>query len=833
MTVLHNKIWAERKNDRELENQFSEKLKISKVTSRILLNRRIDSVEKAEKFLHPEIDGLYDPFKLQGMETAVARIRQAIDANEKICIYGDYDVDGITSITTMLKYFEQIGYEVDFYIPNRLEEGYGISKAGLDKIKDKQCTLVISVDTGITAVAEVEYANSLDMDVIITDHHTCQEEMPDAVEVINPKRPDCNYPYDMLAGVGIAFKIVQALMSEEEFKANYLNYVDVVAFGTIADIAPLNDENRIIAKFGLQQLTETTNIGLRALIEVSELEGKKITAGHIGFVLAPKINAAGRIGQPELGVELLTTKSEARAKVLAAELAALNKERQEIEANIVAEVDEYIQKNVKLDEKRILVVSGPNWHTGVIGIVASKISEKYYKPTIILDDNGEVAKGSARSVGDFNVFKAMDHCKDLFDKFGGHKQAAGVSLKSENVSAFDEKINAYAFEVMTELDLIPQVSIDYDLSSRDINHDLMDELSLLEPHGVGNSKPSFGYRGLNVDSVKIIGKDRTHLKLLVHDGKRVYDALGFGMAEVYGDINPKEKLDMVIALDKNVFRGVETIQFMINDVRRFGVERFKGEEFFNNYYKSLGNSIICNDIHHNADEDLGNLIQSLERTKADSDASLFTSRLTIVNTMAGLVELMLKEFDAGNVSSVTERIHYGVIDQKRSQDHVILVNPILSNLENMTYDEVIIHDCPPSIGWINYVRDKFPYAKFLKIDENGITIHDKEIGVGIPNKNDLVDSYRCFAKASETVMEMDALLDELRVSRLKLELIFQIFVRLKLMSLKRKGNRVMIKILPKPKEKIDLEDNGVYKRAHFYRYCFSDLSTKYKQLSFY
>ncbi|BEP29120.1 single-stranded-DNA-specific exonuclease RecJ [Helicovermis profundi] len=569
---------------------------LTNVTKRVLENKGLIKKEIVDKFLHPTLSKLYDPFLLNGMDKVTSRIAEAIKSKEKICIYGDYDVDGITSISIFLKYFQKINYEAIFYIPDREKEGYGINSLALENIKNKGVSLVISVDCGITSVKEADFAKTIGLDLIITDHHNPQEEIPNSYEVINPKRTDCSYPFDMLCGAGIVFKIVQALL-KDEFNLFVNEIIDLAAFGTVSDIAPLVDENRIITKVGLDVLNNTSNIGLKELIDISELTNKKINAGHIGFILAPKINASGRIGNPRLAVELLTTNSKKRAKEIARELTQLNKERQNREKLIVEEALKYIDENLDPINEKILVVKGENWHTGIVGIVSSKISEKYYKPSIILNEENGILKGSARSVGDFDLFSALDSVKELFLKFGGHKQAAGLSMESINYEKLRIGVNNFADLEMKETDIIPKIKYDMSLLSKDINYKVLDELELLEPFGMGNSKPIFIYNNLNIDQFKCIGKEKNHLKITVHDEKRVYDSLGFSMAEKAELLRTNQSVNLAFSMERNNFRGVETIQFILKDIKmNEKLEFSKSDYFFNEYIIKIINTLEDTDF---------------------------------------------------------------------------------------------------------------------------------------------------------------------------------------------------------------------------------------------
>ena len=630
-------LWEERNANVSLHNNIMS----TKVLKRILANRGFTSKEKIDKFLNPKLEDLYSPFLLEDMEKVVSRIKKAINSNEKICIYGDYDVDGITSISVFLKYFKKIGYSnIEYYIPDRQDEGYGINTDALNKIIKDGSTLIISVDCGITSINEALFAKEKGVDLIITDHHNVADEIPNAYAIINPKKSTCKYPFTMLAGVGIVFKIVHALMGNIFF--DFIDeIIDIVAFGTIADIAPLEDENRIIVKFGLEALNNTKNIGIKSLISVSELNDKKITSGSIGYILAPKINAAGRIDNPKLGVELFTTDSNEIAMNISKKLSELNLERQAREKKIFDEAVEFVENEINFDSEKILVIKGENWHEGIIGIVSSKISEKYYRPSIILNEVDGILKGSARSIGDFNIYNAMKTLDSLFLRFGGHKQAAGLMMKSQNYGEFRRKINEYADTTMAEVDLIPKIKYDVSLMASDITHELIDELEKLEPYGMGNPKPIFIYNNLLIDDCRKIGKDKNHLKLVVHDTNRVYDALLFSAYDRYDFLKIKSNVNLAFTLEKNSFRGVETLQFLVKDVKLSNVSCDE------NILLDFTEYIINNLSMENELEISKKLIQLLETKKIKISEMIFFIK-NLLPTRDELVEIyryIVKNFE--------------------------------------------------------------------------------------------------------------------------------------------------------------------------------------------
>ncbi len=559
--IFQHAIWHYDPHSAEVE-KYNRIFKTEPLVTKLLLDRGIATYEEAEQFLKPSMAQLHDPFLMADMSKAVARIQEAMTRGQKIWIYGDYDVDGITSIAVLSRYFEFVGYRADYYIPSRQEEGYGLNTTGLDTIKERGGEVIITVDCGITAVEQAAYAKSLGIELIITDHHECQETLPEAVAVINPKRE--GYPFKMLAGCGVAFKLTQALLGDA-FDAFYLSVIDIVALGTVADIVPLVDENRVFTKLGLEQMTHTQNPGVQALIEEAQLQGKEINAGHIGFIIAPRINASGRIGNPSIAVEMLLEKDYFSALQIAKGLSDLNTKRQMQERQIMEEAELYIETSIDLAKEKILLVVGTEWHTGIIGIVASKLTDKYDRPVVVLNLEDGVAKGSARSVDGISIFAVLSRFKELFDKFGGHEQAAGLSLSAKHIPALKEGLMAYGATEIPWRQLVKEQTISAVLMPQMVTHELVDAIEQLKPFGMGNPKPQFVFNHLKIDDYKLIGKAQNHLKLMVNDGVRIYDALAFNQSDNIKFFKKNETLNLLLTLEKNHFRGVETIQFLVKD----------------------------------------------------------------------------------------------------------------------------------------------------------------------------------------------------------------------------------------------------------------------------
>lgn len=550
-------------NEEEIE-ELKEKYKINKLLAIILSNRGIVKEEQIEKFLKPKRNDFYDPYGMPDMKITVERIIKAIENNEKTIIYGDYDVDGITSVTVLKSFLEERGLEVGVYIPNRLDEGYGLNKKAVEKISQEGYTLMITVDCGISAIEEVKYASELGIETLITDHHEPGEELPEALAVVDAKRKDNTYQCRNLAGVGVVFKLIQAIsirlgLEEKE----YLKYLDIVCIGTISDIVPLTDENRVIVKLGLKLVQQTRNLGLRSILQSTGYN--KIDSIAISFGVAPRINACGRMGHQEEALNLFLSKDAKEVNELTQKLNEYNKGRQEIEKNIFADAVCQIEEN-NLQEKSTITLMGKNWHHGVIGIVASKITEMYFKPSILLCEEGDIGKGSGRSIPGFDLYEALTKCQKSIDRFGGHAMAVGITVDKEKFEEFREKFEEIAKENHIE-EIVPILKIDSIISLDEINKDMVESLKELEPFGEENKNPLFLFKNLKIDSIRALTEGK-HLKLTVKENKNIVNAIGFNIGELANEYKIGDKVDIVGNLEINTFNGVDNIQINIKDIMK-------------------------------------------------------------------------------------------------------------------------------------------------------------------------------------------------------------------------------------------------------------------------
>ena len=558
------KKWEIYDSNEQKVKEICDKYNLNKIIGKIIVNRNVTSDEDVRIFITPTRDDFHDPFLFKGMDIAVDRILQAINNKEKILIYGDYDVDGITSTTVLKKYLQERGGIVNTYIPNRLNEGYGLNKEAIKKIKEMGTDLIITVDCGISGIEEVKYAKELGIEVIVTDHHEVGEVLPDALAVIDAKRKDNTYPFNLLAGVGVVFKVIQAISIKLNLKAEeYLKYLDLVCVGTISDIVPLEGENRTIAKLGLMLIRVTKNLGLRELIKSSGY--KEIDSNTISFGVAPRINACGRMGHEEEALKLFLAETKEEAVEVTKKLNEYNTLRQNTEKAIYEDAVSKIEKE-NIENKNSIVVGGYNWHHGVIGIVSSKVTEKYYKPSILLCFEDGIAKGSGRSIQGFDLYEGLTKCSEFLDKFGGHAMAVGLTLNKENFENFKDKFEKIAEEANIK-EMVPTIYIDEEVKLKDISMDLVKSLSVLEPFGEANKVPLFLIKNLKIDSIRALSEGR-HLKLSLRDESVVINAIGFDIGNLAEEYKIGDKIDVVGTLEINSFNGFSSIQINIKDIRK-------------------------------------------------------------------------------------------------------------------------------------------------------------------------------------------------------------------------------------------------------------------------
>lgn len=590
MSAKKKIIWDVKATRRQVEEsaaawEIARELELCLPTAQLLINRGCKNADEAKDFLENKTDRLYDPFLMKDMRCAAQQILDAVAAGRKIVIYGDYDVDGVTSVSILYLYLCGLGAAVNFYIPSRIREGYGMTEAALRQLKEDECDLIVTVDTGITAIEEAKIIRSLGMELIVTDHHACHTEVPEALAVVNPRQPECPYPFKELAGVGVVFKLLCAMeilryperTMLENIRCVSDAYMDLVAMGTVADVMPLRDENRLIVSRGLHMMEAAPRTSIAALLDATNTDAKphqkrKITSSYIGYTLAPRINAAGRIRSASIAVELLLTKERSQADVLARELCKINQERQLEENKIMEQAFARIDGDKELIHDPVIVLSDESWHHGIIGIVASRIAEKYGKPCILISfDNGEgvqgdTGKGSGRSVKGMNLVEALTHCADLLIKYGGHELAAGLSVSRNNLAAFRRRINDYARGCFSEKEQAPVLEAECELIPADVHMTQAAELYRLEPFGVSNPVPLFVMRDMRLASVAGVGGGK-HAKMTLTKDTLVITAMFFRRSPEELDLYEGDSVDVLFQLDINAYQNVKNLQFIVKDIR--------------------------------------------------------------------------------------------------------------------------------------------------------------------------------------------------------------------------------------------------------------------------
>ncbi len=571
--MINKWIYSElSEQENEIKENLANELSISPILAQLLVQRGVTTFDDARSFFRPDLNDLHDPFLMKDMDLAVERLTKAMQRNEKIMIYGDYDVDGTTSVSLVYRFLIKFYSNLDFYIPDRYNEGYGISIKGIDFAKDNDITLIIALDCGIKAIEKIKYAKTLGIDFIICDHHNPDDELPPAVAVLDPKRSDCEYPYKHLSGCGVGFKFMQAFSMENNISFEQLTpLLDLAALSIASDIVPITGENRILAYYGLKQINSNPSTGVKAIIEVCGLKDREISISDIVFKIGPRINASGRMKLASEAVELLVSKDDKFALNRSSTINVYNNDRKDLDKNITDDAIALIRSDDSFTNRKSIVVYKPDWHKGVIGIVASRLSEEYYKPSIVLTESNGFASGSARSVSGFDLYKAVESCKDLLENFGGHMYAAGLTMKVENVEEFSRRFEEYVAENIEEHQTYPQIEIDAVLEFKDITPKFFRVLKQFGPFGPGNMKPIFESKKVyDYGSSRLVGKDQEHLKLELIDSssENVMSGIAFRMHEFNNHLKALNPLDICYTLEENTFNNNTTIQLMIRDIKK-------------------------------------------------------------------------------------------------------------------------------------------------------------------------------------------------------------------------------------------------------------------------
>lgn len=808
-------------SDNSAVEKLSKALNISRLTSKVMINRGIIDIEEVEEFLNPNIEDFLDPFLLMDMDIAVDRIIEAIHKGENIWIYGDYDVDGVTSTSILILYLKTLCENVQFYIPDRMTEGYGLNNEAIDYIKGNGGELIISVDCGIKSFDVAEYCRAIGIDLIITDHHTCDEELPKALAVINPNRLDSDYPFKKLAGVGVALKLIQALALKIDTKIDYRNILPIVAIGTVADVVSLTGENRIIVKNGLYMIKYTDNQGVNALLEVTGLGNKEINSGHIGFVIGPRINATGRIGMAKYAVHLFTTKDYNEAMRLANMLDEENIKRQNIEAKILEEAEYIINKEVDLEKDKILVIASENWHSGVIGIVSSRITEKYHRPSILISIEGDEGRGSARSISSFDLYENLSKCKDLLIKFGGHRQAAGLTIKKDEIDKFRKRINNIADEILDEIDLVPQSIVDAEIDIEEVILDSAKELKLLEPFGINNPSPIFLLRGILIKAIRPIGKDGKHLKLTIMKADQYVDCIGFNFGSYYNDLKIGQKIDLVVSIDINDFLGQQSVQLIIRDIITSYKEKLEKSGGYINSLLSIlegidkKNDFCSNNViikNQSDDERTSYIINTIKEND---------SILIIINNIFNLGKLLNTMQYEGRDLVKKVGISYNAPIEHKSCD--IIINPTLNRLNMKNYKKVILYDMCFNESYLMEIIDFFKHVTVqVQVVESDFTNNRFLIEYILPKIDDIRLIYKTFISRKEEYLriETDKYLNSLadktnnNINRLKLLTILVILKKAELLDYTIKNEFLFVKMFSMPNNKINMYRVPVYEKLN-------------------
>lgn len=748
-----------------------------------LLNSR--NIKNEENFFNPKIEYMNDPFSMKNMKKSVDRIKKAINEKQKICIFGDYDVDGICATSLLYLYFKLIGYKVDYYIPNRLEEGYGLNSDAIKKLINKKIELLITVDCGISAVKEVDLACEY-MDVIITDHHECPETLPNAFSILNPKQKNCMYEFKELCGAAIALKLIQAL-DYNLFIKNKKELMPIAALATVCDVVPLKDENRIIVKKGLEYIITTKNNGIKALIEVCDVDFESLKSYHFGFVLGPRINAGGRMGFSNHGVELFINENYENCLDIAKFLNQENLKRQEIQQRMQEEAIEIIEKNTEFQNNKVLVLSNKNWHHGIVGIVSSKITEKYYKPSILLCEEADIARGSARSIEGFDLYKALNNNKEFLEKFGGHNQAAGLSLKLKNISDFSKKINRYADEVLDQEDLKEIVNADILLNKEEISFELMEFIGKFEPFGFKNPNFKFLIKNMCIKKIFLMGKNKDHVKLILDNN---LEAIAFYKPEIAANFKENTYVDIVCSLSKNSFLNKENIQLQIKDIRKSSIQ-------------------ILNDLKINFQSNIIEYKIENVLEKFEGDFTKEKSLLGISFTKFGS-QMAIDFFRDKKKNFLIEENNLKI----NSKNIDLLFCPNIDKIALKRYNSIILFDFPYIFE--DYKEIICNINEFNKIyffvDDSYYENLKKFLETKFPNRDYLISLYKYIYSKKNLKISSKKEFNMFDGQEDKFMIAVEIFEELGFIEKFIQKEILQINCLPKPKIKVNLQESRTYRK---------------------
>ena len=852
------KLWRIPPSNDLFKKELSSSLGVSKSIAQVLINRGITDKDIANEFLFGGQEKLGNPYLLKDMDAAVTRICKAIDGKQKIVVYGDYDVDGMTSSALMIKVLTDLGGVIDYYIPDRQTEGYGLNSGALKILNETGTELLITVDCGISAILEVNSVDS-QMDIIITDHHQPPEILPAAYAIINPKQKDCQYPNKDLAGVGVAFKLCQALWQHYHgCDTVFLKYMDIVAIGTVADIVSLTGENRILVKLGLSEITNTHNIGLQALMEVCGIDKKQIDTGKIGFGIAPRLNAAGRLSSANHGVELLVTQDKERAFQLAIQLNDENSQRQVVEKAIQAAAENLVSE-VDVSAAKVLVVVGENWHSGVIGIVASRLVDKYFRPVIIISIQDGIGKASCRSIPAFDIYAALHQCSDLLIQFGGHRQAAGLSILPEHIRELQVRLSDIAARCLTEEDFIPVLTIDTIVSLDDMNEDFLKQLKCLEPYGMGNPSPIFACEDLALKDVRTLGQEAQHLKLKVSQGNSTKEVVAWRMGELADSLQNGSSVDIAFFPEVNEWQGRCTIQLRAYDIRQPEITEL--DQLYTQNNSSLDLQFSHSDcftsgnnqsLHHNLKNNSNVIIQD-GRSIDDKLAYILEivrqqeKTLIIVNTgreaydLASKMRICLpnmKDQIGFHVAGLS--VEWQTKVEKWFQEDILKVvvttNVFSEQCQIKDIRHVFLYSLPFTMqGLAQRCRlaggDGKPSTAHLLFNSQDLEANHLVLKEVRPERIIVGHVYLVLKKAQGTINEAGVVAQvrhnyQVAISKYSVRIAVQILEELNLVRHEIIGVNKIISLLPAPREKLDIEQSATFRQGMVEKAEFTKFAAK-------
>ncbi|MDD3839776.1 MAG: single-stranded-DNA-specific exonuclease RecJ [Clostridia bacterium] len=725
--LSNTNLWIKRRESSESNVQdIIDSTGLSPLVVKILVNRGLITEQQINNFLYSDTEKMHDPYLLSDAGIAADRIKKALSRDELICIYGDYDVDGITSTAILYMTLKKMGGRVVYYIPDRIDEGYGMNEQAVFNIKQQGVSLLVTVDCGIRSLKEVDICKELGMDVIITDHHECGDVIPQCTAVVNPKKKGDDYPFKELAGVGVVFKLIQLIDKDIDI----LDYIDIIALGTVADIVPLEDENRIIVREGLKKLNTNPHPGIGEIIERTGLSGKKITSGHIGFVIAPRFNAAGRVGNVDHPIQLFLGEQVDRGKI-AEEMERNNSYRQRLEQETYKKAVSTIEKQGYDKNCKVLVVDGQDWHQGVIGIVASRLVEKYYKPSIVISVKGDIGKGSARSISGFNMVESLDDCKDILEKYGGHEQAAGLTISKQSIGEFRDRINSFAQSNLDESCMVQKYYYDEQIDGDLISLENIYQIEMLSPYGVGNPRPVFRCDDMTIEDIKCFGKDDKHLKLFLSKGEHEFVAIYYGNGHLKDVLSKKQKINILFNLEINDWNGVDNIQLNIKDLKP-SIDYFYARYLYTKYFENISKGFISDIIggksqEHHIEYKLFNRIDGFikeEEYLADILRS-GNKNLILINTANGIIDFY--KFYTKYLQIDELAVSFKWNPNKYQNKNTIVINCCIDKTDFSRYQNIIFYDLCYSMNYLYEVAKKVTGQKIFFYFEQYKEQYNKDV----------------------------------------------------------------------------------------------------------